>query len=101
MQALARAKTVIAHAAFLTEGLWEHADVVFPAESYAEKEGTITHPDGRVQRLRPAIARPDAVRGEWQVLADLCKRLDHDPGVLTGADDVDDAASARSRSSTA
>jgi NADH-quinone oxidoreductase subunit G len=83
-KALARAKTVIAHAAFLTEGLWEHADVVFPAESYAEKEGTITHPDGRVQRLRPAIARPDAVRGEWSVLADLCRRLDHDPGVLTG-----------------
>jgi NADH-quinone oxidoreductase subunit G len=83
-KALARAKTVVAHAAFLTEGLWEHADVVFPAESYAEKEGTITHPDGRVQRLRPAIARPDAVRGEWSVLADLCKRLDHDPGVLTG-----------------
>jgi NADH-quinone oxidoreductase subunit G len=84
-KALARAKTVVAHAAFLTEGLWEHADVVFPAESYAEKEGTITHPDGRVQRLRPAIARPDAVRGEWQVLADLCRLLDHDPGVLTGA----------------
>ena len=83
-KALARATTVVAHAAFLTEGLWEHADIVFPAESYAEKEGTITNLDGRVQRLRPAIARPDAVRGEWSVLADLCKRLDHDPGVLTG-----------------
>ncbi len=83
-KALARATMVIAHAAFLTDGLWEHANVVFPAESYAEKEGTVTHPDGRVQRLRPAISRPDAVRGEWQVLADLCKRLDHDPGVLTG-----------------
>jgi NADH-quinone oxidoreductase subunit G len=82
-KALARATTVVAHAAFLTEGLWEHADIVFPAESYAEKEGTITHPDGRVQRLRPAIARPDSVRGEWSVLADLCKLLDHDPGVLT------------------
>ena len=65
-------------------GSWQHADIVFPAESYAEKEGTVTHPDGRVQRLRPAIARPDAVRGEWQMLADLCRRLDHDPGVLTG-----------------
>ncbi|MEA2220246.1 MAG: NADH-quinone oxidoreductase subunit, partial [Solirubrobacteraceae bacterium] len=83
-KALARATAVVAHAAFLTEGLWEHADVVFPAEAYAEKEGTVTHPDGRVQRLRPAIARPDAVRGEWSVLADLCRRLDHDPGVLTG-----------------
>ncbi len=57
-RALAGASTVIAHAAFLTEGIREHATVVFPAEAYPEKEGTIVHPDGRVQRLRPAIARP-------------------------------------------
>ncbi|MEA2154317.1 MAG: NADH-quinone oxidoreductase subunit [Solirubrobacteraceae bacterium] len=82
--ALAAGDTVIAHSALLTEGLWEHATVVFPAESYAEKEGTITHPDGRVQRLRPAIARPGQVRGEWQVLADLSRRLGHDPGILSG-----------------
>ena len=31
--------------------------MVFPAEAYAEKEGTIVHPDGRIQRLRPAVAR--------------------------------------------
>jgi NADH-quinone oxidoreductase subunit G len=82
--ALERATTVVAHAEFLTEGLWEHATVVFPAESYAEKEGTVTHPDGRLQRLRPAIARPDHVRSEWQVLADLSRRVGHEPGVLTG-----------------
>ena len=40
----------------------DHADVVFPAESYAEKEGTVTHPDGRLQRLRPAIGHPGEVR---------------------------------------
>ena len=55
--ALEQTDTVIAHADFLSEGLWEFADIVFPAESYAEKEGTVTHPDGRVQRLRPAIKR--------------------------------------------
>ena len=65
---------MIAHAAFLTEGIREHADVVFPAEAYAEKEGTIVHPDGRLQRLRPAIARPGEVRAEWQVLAELALR---------------------------
>jgi len=76
---------VIAHAAFLTEGLREHADVVFPAESYAEKEGTVVHPDGRLQRLRPAIARPGAVRAGWQVLAELASRVGLDVGVDTGA----------------
>jgi NADH-quinone oxidoreductase subunit G len=82
--ALRRADSVIAHTDFLSEGLWEYATIVFPAESYAEKEGTVTHPDGRVQRLRPAIARPDAVRAEWNVLADLSKRLGHDIGMLSG-----------------
>ena len=59
---------------FLTEGIREHADVVFPAEAYAEKEGTVVHPDGRLQRLRPAIARPGEVRAGWRVLAELALR---------------------------
>jgi NADH-quinone oxidoreductase subunit G len=74
-EALARASTVVAHASFLTDAIREHADVVFPAEVYAEKEGTAVHPDGRLQRLRPAIARPGAVRPEWQVLAELALAL--------------------------
>ena len=75
---LGRAGTVVVHASFLTEGIAEYADVVFPAEAYAEKEGTIVHPDGRLQRLRPAIAHPGAVRAEWQVLAELALRVGSD-----------------------
>jgi NADH-quinone oxidoreductase subunit G len=82
--ALARATTVVAHAAFLTDGIREHANFVFPAESYAEKEGTVTHPDGRVQRLRPAIGHPGATRSEWSVIAELARRVGLDLGVLTG-----------------
>jgi NADH-quinone oxidoreductase subunit G len=84
-RALAGASTVIAHAAFLTEGIREHATVVFPAEAYPEKEGTIVHPDGRIQRLRPAIARPDSVRAEWRVLAELAGRIGLDLDVLGGS----------------
>jgi NADH-quinone oxidoreductase subunit G len=86
-EALGHATTVIAHAAFLTEGLREHATVVFPAEAAAEKEGTVTHPDGRVQRLRPAIARQGMVRAEWSILADLAVRLggERAPAVRSGA----------------
>jgi NADH-quinone oxidoreductase subunit G len=69
--ALERASTVIAHALFLTDGIREHANVVFPAEAYAEKKGTIVHPDGRVQRLRPAVGRVGGARAESQVLADV------------------------------
>src|SRR5207245_2302401 len=84
-RALAGASTVVAHAAFLTEGISEYADVVFPAEVYAEKEGTIVHPDGRVQRLRPAIARPAAVRAGWQVIAELAGRVGLELQVASGA----------------
>jgi NADH-quinone oxidoreductase subunit G len=83
-RAMARASTVIAHASFLTDELREHATVVFPAESYAEKEGTVTHPDGRLQRLRPGIGHPGAVRAGWSVLAELAQRVGLGAGVPTG-----------------
>jgi NADH-quinone oxidoreductase subunit G len=57
--------------------------VVFPAESSAEKEGTIVHPDGRVQRLRAAIAHPGQIRATWSVIAELAKRAGLDLNVLT------------------
>jgi NADH-quinone oxidoreductase subunit G len=84
-RALERASTVIAHAQFLTDGVREHATIVFPAEAPAEKEGTVTHPDGRIQRLRPAIAHPGDVGPEWQIIADLARRLGGDLGAHTGA----------------
>jgi NADH-quinone oxidoreductase subunit G len=74
-RALSAAGTVIAHASFLTETVREHADIVFPAEAYPEKEGTIVHPDGRLQRLRPAVARSGEIRAGWRVLAELAQLL--------------------------
>ncbi len=82
-RALAAPALVVAHATVLTEGLAAHADVVFPAESSAEKEGTVVHPDGRVQRLRNAIKHPGEVRAGWQVLADMARACGVDTGVLT------------------
>ena len=84
-RAMAAATTVVAHASFLTESIAEHADIVLPAEAYPEKEGTIVHPDGRVQRLRPAIARPGQVRAGWRVISELALRLGVDLDVLSGA----------------
>jgi NADH-quinone oxidoreductase subunit G len=84
-QALAQATTVISHATFLTDAVREHADVVFPAGAYPEKEGTIVHPDGRIQRLRPAVALPGESRAEWQVIAELAQRVGLDLDVLSGA----------------
>jgi NADH-quinone oxidoreductase subunit G len=81
--ALHRAALVVAHASVLTDGLREHASVIFPAESYAEKEGTVVHPDGRVQRLRTAISHPGQVRAGWSVLTEIGRRVGYDARVLT------------------
>ena len=74
-QAMSAAALVVAHAAVMTEGLREHATVIFPAESHAEKEGTVVHPDGRLQRQRVAIQRPGEVQPGWAVLAELERRV--------------------------
>ena len=65
---------VVAFARFRTEALDSHADVVFPAPVYAEKEGTVTHPDGRIQRVRQALGHRGESRPGWSVLADTGAR---------------------------
>jgi NADH-quinone oxidoreductase subunit G len=85
-RALHSVALVVAHASVLTEGLREHATVIFPAESHAEKEGTVVHPDGRVQRQRVAIAHPDEVRPGWAVLAELAARAGVDIAARRSAD---------------
>jgi NADH-quinone oxidoreductase subunit G len=59
------------------------ADVVFPLETHAEKDGTVTHPDGRLQRVRPSAARPGDIRPNWGVLAELSLALGHDTGIVS------------------
>jgi NADH-quinone oxidoreductase subunit G len=82
-QALDHADFVVACSMFRDEST-SRADVVFPAESHAEKEGTVTHPDGRLQRLRPAIPHPGAVRMGWEVLVELSAALGDELGLDTG-----------------
>ena len=79
-----RAEAIVAFSEFVTPGLAEHATVVFPAESNAEKEGTLTHPDGRLQRVRQAVPHAGEVRPVWTVLADLCEHAGVSPAEFAG-----------------
>ncbi len=63
----------------------KHADIVLPAETHAEKEGTVTHPDGRLQRLRRNVPLPGDVRPGWQFLTKLSAALGRDLGLNTAA----------------
>jgi NADH-quinone oxidoreductase subunit G len=83
--ALDAAGSVIAFSQFRSEALDEHADVVFPAAVYAEKEGTVTHPDGRIQRVRQALGHPKEARAGWWVLEELCERAGAGTGALSSS----------------
>ncbi len=59
---------------FLTETA-EFADVVLPASSYLEKEGSYTNTDRRVQRGRKVLDPPGDARVDWQIIQDLSNRV--------------------------
>ena len=54
------------------------ADVVLPAASYAEKDGTFTSTERRVQRVRAAVAPVGNSRPDWEILGDLAARAGYD-----------------------
>jgi predicted molibdopterin-dependent oxidoreductase YjgC len=56
--------------AFLTETA-KLADVVLPSCTYAEKEGTVTNTERRVQRIRKAIPMHEGTKADWQILSEL------------------------------
>src|SRR3972149_6062129 len=45
------------------------ADVVFPAQAFTEREGSVTPGDRRAQRFYPAVPPLPATRPDWQILA--------------------------------
>ena len=51
------------------------ADVVLPATCYAEKDGTFTASERRVQRVRKAVEAPGQARVDWTILAEVSRRL--------------------------
>jgi formate dehydrogenase alpha subunit len=52
----------------------EHAHVFLPAAAFAEKDGTFTNSERRVQRVRQAIAPPGQARPDWWIACELAKR---------------------------
>ncbi len=53
----------------------EYADVIFPAACFAEREGTMTSTERRVQRLRKIIDPPGEARPDWTVIRDIAQKL--------------------------
>jgi formate dehydrogenase (coenzyme F420) alpha subunit len=72
-QALENLELLVVQDIFLTETA-ALADVVLPAACYAEKDGTFTNTERRVQRVRKAVAPPGEALADWEILCDLAER---------------------------
>ncbi len=59
----------------------EMADVILPATSFAEKDGTFTNTDRRVQRCRTAVPPVGNSRPDWEILCDLGRRIEQRMGL--------------------
>ncbi|MGQ0630302.1 MAG: formate dehydrogenase subunit alpha [Sporichthyaceae bacterium] len=59
---------------FLTETA-EFADVILPATSYLEKDGTYTNTDRRVQLGRVVLEAPGQARADWAIICDIARRV--------------------------
>jgi assimilatory nitrate reductase catalytic subunit len=74
--ALERAELVIVQDAFRTTATAALADVLLPAASWAEKEGTVTNSERRISRVRRAVPPPGQAREDWAIAVDVARRLE-------------------------
>ena len=74
--AIDRLKFLVVQEIFMTETA-ERADVVLPSTTFAEKDGTFTNSERRVQRVRQAIQPIGDTRTDWEIVCDVARRVAH------------------------
>jgi formate dehydrogenase, alpha subunit, archaeal-type len=73
-EALASLEHLVVQDIFLTETAF-HADVILPASAFAEKTGTFTNTDRRVQLGRAALKPPGEARQDWELIQAIAQRI--------------------------
>ncbi len=85
-KALSNLDFLVVQDIFLTETA-EFADVILPASSYLEKEGTYTNTDRRVQLGRAVVDSPGEARLDWQIVQEVSTRVGY-PMNYTGTAEI-------------
>ncbi len=73
-KALEKVDFLVVQDIFLSETA-EYADVVLPSVCFAEKDGTFTNTERRVQRVRKAVAPPGQARSDWEIICEVATRM--------------------------
>jgi len=74
-RALERAEFVVVQEAVATPTTCDYADLLLPASTWGEKDGTVTNSERRITRVRPAVTPPGATRHDWQIGVGFARRL--------------------------
>jgi assimilatory nitrate reductase catalytic subunit len=75
-RALQRAEFVVLQEAFATTATAAYADLLLPATTWGEKDGTVTNSERRISRVRPAVPAPGEARHDWRIATDVAQRLE-------------------------
>ena len=74
--ALQRAEFVVVQEAFATTATCAYADLLLPASTWGEKDGTVTNSERRISRVRPAVPAVGEARDDWRIAVDFAQRLE-------------------------
>ena len=74
-KALATAELVVLQEAYRNTDTAACADILLPASTWGEKEGTVTNSERRISRVRAAVAPPGEARADWEIVTDFARRL--------------------------
>jgi predicted molibdopterin-dependent oxidoreductase YjgC len=91
-KALADVEFLVVQDIFLTETA-EYADVVLPTACFAEKNGTVTNTERRVQRVRKAVDMPGKSRDDWRIICEVANRMGLEMSYENEAEIMDEIAS--------
>ncbi len=86
-EALSKLEFLVVQDIFLTETA-QLAHVVLPGTSFAERDGTFTNTERRVQRVRKAVAPPGSAKPDWQIVCEIARRMRSKGFEFTSAADI-------------
>ncbi|HZN24743.1 MAG TPA: molybdopterin-dependent oxidoreductase [Burkholderiales bacterium] len=84
-EALSRAELVVLQEAFATTETAQYADVLLPARTWGEKEGTVTNSERCISRVRAAVRAPGEAWPDWAIVSAFGRKLESRlrPGIAT------------------
>jgi assimilatory nitrate reductase catalytic subunit len=83
LEALDNAELVVVQDAFDNTETCQYADVLLPASTWGEKEGSVTNSERCITRVNPAVTPPAEARHDWEIVVDFAQRLEQRLGKKT------------------